>query len=87
MPPFMFYLKDFMPLIATMPLAVVAVWIANRWLKIRRGDAELPAEIAALRQEVDALRRQQEEMREQLDFAERLLSQLRDGHLGLPRSL
>jgi hypothetical protein len=83
---FMSYLKDFMPLIATIPLAVAAIWIANRWMRLRRGDDELHAEIVALRDEVDALRQEQAATQERVDFTERLLSQLREAQLELPKS-
>src|SRR5437762_13685288 len=86
MPTFMFYLTPFMPLLATIPLAVVAIWIANRWFRLRRGDPELRAEIAALRDEVEALRQEQAETQERLDFTERLVSDLREAHSALPRS-
>ena len=80
------YFKDLMPLLATIPLAVAAIWIVNRWLRLPRGDAELRVELAALRDEVDTLRQQQAETQERLDFAERLLSRLRDAHVELPKS-
>ncbi len=84
--PFWFYLKDLMPLLATIPLAVAVIWIGNRWLRLRHGDAEGQAEIADLRNEVDALRHELAEMQERLDFAERLLKGLREAHSELPRS-
>lgn len=80
------WLKDFMPLIATIPLAIAAFWISNRWMRLRHGDAGLRAEIAALRDEIDALRQEQAATQERLDFTERLLSQLRETHLDLPKS-
>jgi chromosome segregation ATPase len=86
MPTFWFYLKDLIPLLATIPLAVAAIWISNRWSKLRRGDAELQAKIAALRDEVDALRQEQAETHERLDYAERLLGGLREAHSELPKS-
>ena len=85
MPTFWFYLKDLIPLLATIPLAVAAIWIAHRWSKLRRGDAELRAEIAALRDEVDALRQEQAETQERLDYTERLLGGLREAHSELPK--
>ena len=80
------YFKDLIPLLATIPLAVAAIWIGNRWLRLPRGDAELRVELAALRDEVDTLRQQQAETQERLDFAERLLNRLRDAHVELPKS-
>ncbi len=86
MPTFWFYLKDLMPLVATIPLAVVALWIGNRWLRLRHGGAEVQADIEALRDEVEALRRELAETQERLDFAERLLKGPREAHSELPRS-
>ena len=83
---FWFYLKVLMPLLATIPPAVAAIWIGNRWLRLRHGGAEVQAEIAALRNEVDALGRDLAETQERLDFAERLLKGLREAHSELPRS-
>ncbi len=71
--PFWFYLKDLMPLLATIPLAVAAIWIGNRWVRLRHGDADVQAEIADLRNDVDALRHELAETQERLDFAERRL--------------
>lgn len=84
--PFWFYLKDLMPLLATIPLAVAAIWIGNRWVRLRHGDADVQAEIADLRNDVDALRHELAETQERLDFAERLLKGPREAHSELPRS-
>jgi hypothetical protein len=83
---FWFYLKVLMPVLATIPLAAAAIWIGNRWLRLRHGDAEVQAEIADLRNEVDALRHELDETQERLDFAERLLKGIREAHSELPRS-
>jgi chromosome segregation ATPase len=85
MPTFWFYVKDLMPLLATIPLAVAAVGMSYRWSKLRHGDAELRAEIAALRDEVDALRQEQAETQERLDYTERLLSARREARYELPK--
>lgn len=82
---FMSYLKDFMPLIATIPLVVAAIWISHRWSGFRRGDAELRAEIAALRDEVASLRQEQAETQERLDYTERIMSGLRESHSEFPK--
>jgi hypothetical protein len=79
------FLSPFIPFIAMLPPSLAAVWIANRWLKTRATSAELLAELAALREEVGALRQGQAEAQERLDFAERLLAQLREGRRELPR--
>ncbi len=83
---FWFYLKVLMPLVATIPPALAAIWIGSRWLRLRHGGAEVQAEIAALRNEVDALGRELAETQERLDFAERLLKGPREAHSELPRS-
>ena len=67
-----------------LPPSLAAVWIAHRWLKSRGAGAEVRAEVAALREEVAALRQTQAETQERLDFAERMLSQLRETRRGLP---
>ena len=79
------YIVMFMPLLATIPPAIAAIWIANRWLRLRRGDVELQAKIAGLREEVDALRQEQAEAQERLDFTERMLTEIRRAHSELPR--
>ena len=84
--PFIFYLKIFMPLLATIPPALAAIWIGSRWLRLRHGGADVQAEIAALRNEVDTLGRELAETQERLDFAEGLLKGLREAHSELPRS-
>ena len=80
------YFKDVIPLLATIPLVIAALWISNRWSRFRRGDAELRAEIAALHDEVDALRQEQAETQERLDYTERLLRGLREADSELPKS-
>jgi predicted nuclease with TOPRIM domain len=64
---------------------VAAIWISHRWSSFRRGDAELRAEIAALRDEVDALRREQAQTQERLDYTEHMMSGLRESHSELPK--
>ncbi|MEP6571895.1 MAG: hypothetical protein ABJD11_04340 [Gemmatimonadota bacterium] len=73
------FLVPFMPLMATLPAAVAAVWIANRWLKTRGTSAEILAEVAGLREEMEAVRQAQAELQDRFDFSERLIAQLRDG--------
>ena len=79
------FLAPFIPFLAMLPPSLAAVWIANRWLKSRGASTELRAEVAALRDEVAALRQIQAEAQERLDFADRLLSQLREGRRELPK--
>ncbi len=68
----------FIPFLAMLPPSLAAVWIASRWFKARGTGTEVRAEIAALRDEVGALRHAQAEAQERLDFAERMLAQLRE---------
>ena len=83
--PFIVYLAPFIPFIAMLPPSIAAMWIAARWLKSRGGGAEVRAELDALRDEVAALRQAGAEMQERFDFAERMLSQLREGRRELPK--
>ena len=84
--PFIVWVAPFIPFLAMLPPSFAAIWIANRWLRSRRVDAELRAEIAALRDEVTALRQGQAETQERLDFTERMLGQLREKQRELPRA-
>lgn len=84
--PFWIQLTPFIPVMAMIPPSIAAMWIASRWLKSRGASGgELRAEIAALRDEVAELRQTQVESLERLDFAERLLSQIREANRELPR--
>lgn len=80
------FLVPFMPFLAMLPPSVAAIWIANRWFKSRGTTAELRAEMAALQEEVGTLRQLQGETQERLDFTERILAQVREGHRDLPPS-
>jgi hypothetical protein len=79
------FLAPFIPFLAMLPPSLAAIWIANRWLKTRGTSAELQAELKALRDEVGVLRQVQVESQERLDFAERMLTQLREGRRELPK--
>ena len=79
------FLAPFIPFLAMLPPSLAAVWIANRWLKTRGASADLLAELTALRDEVGTLRQGQVEAQERLDFAERMIAQLRDGRRELPK--
>jgi hypothetical protein len=68
----------FIPFLAMLPPSLAAVWIATRWLKARGAGTELRSEIAALREQVGTLRQAQAEVQERLDFAERMLAQVRE---------
>jgi hypothetical protein len=83
---FIVFLAPFIPFFAMLPPSLAAVWIANRWLKSRGAGAEGRAEVAALREEVATLRQAQAETLERLDFAERMLSQLRETRRELPNA-
>jgi chromosome segregation ATPase len=80
------FLAPFIPFFAMLPPSLAAVWIAHRWLKTRGASADLRAEITALREEVASLRQTQAETQERLDFAERMLGQLRETRRELPKS-
>ena len=80
------FLAPFIPFLAMLPPSLAAIWIANRWLKTRGTSAELQAELKALRDEVGVLRQVQAESQERLDFAERMLAQLREGRRELPKA-
>jgi hypothetical protein len=45
------YLVPFMPFLAMVPPSLAAMWIASRWLKGRRDNAQLVEELATLREE------------------------------------
>ena len=79
------FLVPFMPMLAMLPPSIAAIWIANRWFKSRGTTAELRGDIHALQEEVAALRALQGEAQERLDFAERILAQVREGHRELPK--
>ena len=72
------FLAPFIPFFAMIPPSLAAVWIASRWLKTRGTTEELRNELAALREELAALRQSQGDSQERLDFAERLIAQLRE---------
>ena len=79
------FLAPFIPFLAMLPPSLAAIWIANRWLKTRATSEELRAELATLREEVTAIRQMQAESQERLDFAERMLAQIREGRRELPK--
>ncbi len=85
MPAFAFF-SAFIPFLAMLPPSLAAVWIANRWLKTRGAGADFRAEFTVLRDEVGTLRQAQVELQERLDFAERMLAQLREGRRELPKA-
>ena len=84
--PFIVWVAPFIPFLAMLPPSFAAIWIANRWLRTRHVDAELLAQIAALRDEVTALRQGQAETIERIDFTERMLAQLRETRRELPKA-
>ena len=84
--PLFVQLAPFIPFLAMIPPSLAAMWIASRWLNTRGTSAELRAEVAELREEIAELRQTQSETQERLDFAERLLSQVRESHRELPKS-
>jgi hypothetical protein len=72
-------LVPLMPLFATLPFAVAAVLIANRILRYREDRSDLRERIAQLDEQMEELRAAQLEMGERVDFAERVLGQVREG--------
>ena len=79
------FLAPLAPVLAMIPPSIAAIWIAGRWFKTRGTSAEIRGEISALREEVAQLRQTQAETHERLDFAERMLGQLREGRRELPK--
>lgn len=78
------YLIPLMPFFYTLPFAVAAVVIARIIVKSREGGKQLHADLNAVREEVGELRQSQAEILERLDFAERMLTQVREARHGLP---
>lgn len=83
--PFFVQIAPFIPLLAMIPPSLAAMWIASRWLKSRKTNAELQAELSALREELTELRQTQGEMQERVDFAERMLTQVRESQRELSK--
>ena len=79
--PFLFQLAPLIPFLAMIPPSLAAMWIASRWLKSKGSSGE----IAALREELAELRQAQIDMQERVDFAERMLNQVREGRGTLPK--
>ena len=79
------FLAPFIPFFAMLPPSIAAIWIANRWLKTRGTTAEVQAELKSLREEVETLRHLHADTQERLDFAERVLAQLREGPREVPK--
>lgn len=75
--PFMFQLTPLIPFLAMIPPSLAAMFIASRFFKSRKAIGDLQAEIAELREEVAQLRQAHSDSQERLDFAERMLGQLR----------
>ena len=83
--PLFIQLAPFIPFLAMIPPSLAAMWIASRWLKSRKTNVELHAEIEALKEQVAELRQVQVDMQERVDFTERMLSQVRESHRELPK--
>jgi hypothetical protein len=84
--PLIVTLAPFIPFLAMIPPSLAAMWIASRWLKSRGTTAEIRAELTTLREELAELRQAHVDSQERLDFAERLLSQIRESNRELPRA-
>ena len=78
------FLVPFMPLFATLPIAVAAVIVARLWFRHRDQQDPLARRVEDLETEVAALRHGQVELQERAEFSERLLGQLRE-RPGIPR--
>lgn len=76
--PLFFQLAPFIPILAMIPPSLAAMWIASRWLKSRKTNDELHAQLHALREEVAELRQSQVDLQDRVDFTERLLAQVRE---------
>jgi hypothetical protein len=77
-------LVPFMPMFATLPLAVGAAWIVHRILRHRERGLGASEDLAALREELETMRRAQLELQERLDVTERMLGQVRESQRRLP---
>jgi hypothetical protein len=75
-------LVPFMPLFATLPLAVSAAWIVHRIMVSRERHAAGSKRIDDLEEELHALRAAQLELQERVDFSERVLGQVRENQRG-----
>jgi len=78
------FLVPFMPMFATLPIAVGGAWIVHRILVHRERHAAGNARIEDLEQEIHALRAAQMELQERVDFSERVLGQIRETQQRLP---
>lgn len=74
----------FMPMFATLPLAVGGAWIAHQILRYRERHHGTSEELNALRDAVEDLRQGQLELQERLDVTERVLAQVRGSQRQLP---
>lgn len=83
--PFIVQIAPFIPMLALIPPSLAAMWIASRWLKSRKTNAELHAELTALREDVAELRQAQLDLQERVDFSERMLSQVRESQRELSK--
>lgn len=73
------FLVPLMPLFGSLPIAVAAVLVARLWFRHRGSQGDLTEQIHELQAHVEALRLGQLELQERAEFAERLLSQVKEG--------
>lgn len=73
------YLVPLMPLFGSLPIAVAAVIIARLWFRHRISQSDLVEQVHQLHAEMESLRAGQLELQERAEFAERLLSQVKEG--------
>ena len=83
--PFWVQFAPFIPILALLPPSLAAMWIASRWLKSRKTNAELVEELTALREEIAELRQTQQDVLERLDLTDRVIGQVRDAQRDLPK--
>jgi uncharacterized membrane protein YciS (DUF1049 family) len=74
------FLVPLMPLLGTLPIAVAAVLIARMWFRHRELRGELAQRVGKLEAQVEVLRTTHAELAERIDFGERVLSQVKEGH-------
>lgn len=73
------FLVPLMPLFGSLPIAVAAVVIARLWFRHRSSQSDLHEDVRELQAQIEVLRLGQAELQERAEFAERLLSQVKEG--------
>ncbi len=73
------FLVPLMPLLGSLPIAVAAVLVARMWFRHREFRGALSDQVQDLQAQIEVLRLGQVELQERTEFAERLLSQVKEG--------